>query len=199
MEFLKIHRYRVLPLEELVRLIRSGGALPPNAVAITFDDGNLDNFNNAFPVLKRMNFPATIFMITANIGKKDSLSEEDLKILDESGVTIGSHTVHHAFLPKLKREDALLELEKSKETLEKILERPVTMFSYPAGGLTAETLALVARAGYLGAVTTNYGRGRHDPLALHRIKVSEAGGNLFDFWAKTSGFYHLGKRRIEAV
>ncbi|NJN81135.1 MAG: polysaccharide deacetylase family protein, partial [Caldilineaceae bacterium] len=57
--------------------------MPPNAVAITFDDGTIDNFELAFPVLKRMEFPAVIFMITDNIGKPGWLTEEDLKILDQ--------------------------------------------------------------------------------------------------------------------
>ena len=196
MEFLKVHHYRVLSLRELLELLRSGKNVPTKTVVITFDDGTADNVKNAFPILKKMSFPATIFMITRNIGQPGWLSEEDLRILDEGGITIGSHTAGHAFLPNLPKEVVMQELTESKKRLEEILGHPVTLFSYPAGGVTPEVESLVEAAGYEGAVTTNHGQSRHDPYALHRIKASESGRNLFNFWLKTSGLYHLGKKRI---
>lgn len=199
MEFLKSHNYRVLPLSEIVERTKRGERLPTNTVAITFDDGYLDNFTYAFPVLKKMEFPATIFMITDNIGRENWLSEEDLRILADSGVTIGSHTLSHAFLPPLAAAEADKEISESKTKLEAVLGRPVTLFSYPAGGVTKEVEEMVIAAGYEGAVTTNYKSTGRDPYWLQRVKVSDAHGNLFNFWAKTSGFYHMGKRRVEAV
>ena len=199
MEFLKVHRYRVMELSEVIRRVRSGQAFPRKTVSLTFDDGYADNLVNAFPVLKKMSFPATIFMISSNAGREGWLSEEDLRILDGSAVTIGSHTAHHAFLPELAAADAKTEIADSKDALEKILGHPVTLFSYPAGGTTPAIEKWVEQAGYEGAVTTNYGKERSNPYALHRIKVSGGSGNLFNFWFKTGGYYSLGKKRVEAV
>ena len=56
----------------------------------------------------------------------------------------------------------------------------------------------VEQAGYAGAVTTNYGKTKQDPYALHRIKIGESSGNLFNFWAKVSGYYQCGKKRVQA-
>ena len=197
MEFLKVHRYHVLSLEDLIHRLRSGESIPSKAVVITFDDGNVDNIDEALPILKKMDFPATIFMITRNIGQNGSLSEEDLRVLDTSDISIGSHTANHSFLPNLDPQAVMSELTESKQRLEEILGHPVTLFSYPAGGVTAESLALVKAAGYEGAVTTNYGMHRNDFYALHRIKISDSAGNLLGFWAKTSGLYQFGKKRIE--
>jgi len=197
MEYLKLHRYRVIPLSQLLDEIKGGKPLAPNTVAITLDDGTLDNFRNAFPVLRKMGFPATIFMITDHIGRPGWLSSEDLKILDESGIAIGSHTVHHAFLPKLGPEEVRRELVESKKTLEGLLGHPVTLFSYPAGGVTPAVRQAVLDAGYVGAVTTNYGKERHDPFSLHRVKIGDSAWNLFNFWLKTSGFYRTGKKTVE--
>jgi len=196
MEFLKLHRYRVVPLEELLADIQMGRKIPAKTVAITFDDGTIDNFTNAFPVLRKMHFPATIFMITSNIGRPGWLSEEDLKILSESGVTIGSHTVNHAFLPELSPEEVRFELTASKKRLEDLLGHEVRLFSYPAGGVTPAIEQAVKDAGYAGAVTTNYGSVRNDPYAMHRVKVSDSSRNLFRFWTKVSGFARAGKKGV---
>ncbi|MBI2095483.1 MAG: polysaccharide deacetylase family protein [Candidatus Omnitrophica bacterium] len=197
MEFLKVHRYRVVPLAELAGRILEKKPVPPKTVAITFDDGSLDNFQNAFPVLKNMGFPATIFMITENIGKEGWLSEEDLRILDESGIAIGSHTVTHAFLPELGTEKVAEELARSKKDLEKVLGHPVTLLSYPGGGVTRSVIEEAGKAGYQAAVTTNYGREKDNAYAMRRVKVSGKNGNLFRFWPKVSGYSQLGKKRIE--
>ena len=197
MEFLNVHRYHVMPLEELIRALKAGRRLPPKTVVITFDDGSADNIRFAFPVLRKMGFPATIFMITENIDRPGGwLSGEDLKIMDENGISIGSHTQTHAFLPELPISRAEEELVGSKKKLQDLLGHDVTLFSYPAGGVTPQIQALVEKAGYVGAVTTNYGKKRHDPYALHRIKVGDSSGNLFNFLVKTSGFYSLGKKRV---
>lgn len=197
MEFLKVHGYRVIPLSEVVQAYKQGRPLPRKAVAITFDDGTLDNFDLAFPVLKKMGFPATIFMITSNIGQEGWLGEQDLRILDQSGIEIGSHTADHAFLPNLETDEQIEDqLKRSKSRLEEVLGHPVTLLSYPAGGYNSRIAAMAQLAGYEGAVTTNHGRTRGNPYGLHRIKVSESGGNLFNYWIKVSGLYHLGKRRV---
>ena len=124
------------------------------------------------------------------------MSDEDLRVLESSGIAIGSHTVSHAFLPELKEEEVILELRQSRNVLEKILGHPVFLFSYPAGGVTEAVKKLVAQEGYHGAVTTNYGRSRHDVYAIRRIKITEGDGNLFSFWAKVSGLYSLGRRHV---
>ena len=199
MEFLKVHHYRVISLSQLIHEMKEGRKIPPRTVSITFDDGFLDNFRHAFPTLKKMDFPATLFMITSNIGREDWLGEEDLRILDESNITIGSHTVHHAFLPELPSDQIKKELVDSKETLRHILGHDVSLFSYPAGGLTPEIETMVSDAGYEGAVTTNYGEAKADLYAIRRIKIGESAGNLFNFWIKVSGYYRLGKRHVFAA
>lgn len=60
--------YKVISLADLNRAIYNGKPLPPNAALITFDDGYLDNYQYAFPELKKRSFPAVIFLATGFIG-----------------------------------------------------------------------------------------------------------------------------------
>ena len=148
-------------------------------------------------VLDGNDFPATIFMITDNINKRGWLAEEDLRILDQSGVSIGSHTAHHAHLPDLNPEQVTFELRESKRRLEEIFGHPVRLLSYPSGGYNSEVQKIAQKLDYQGAVTTNRGRERNDLYALHRVKISEGRGSLFNFWFKISGVYSVGKKRPE--
>ena len=59
--------YRVLPLEDIVERAQKG-SLPRNSLAITFDDGYLDNLTHAAPILSRYKLPSTIFLATGFIG-----------------------------------------------------------------------------------------------------------------------------------
>ncbi|MCB0360304.1 MAG: polysaccharide deacetylase family protein, partial [Bdellovibrionales bacterium] len=67
MEHLAKH-YNVWPLDELAQAVGEGKAIPPRTVAITFDDGWRDNYENAFPVLVKHELPATVFLATAFVG-----------------------------------------------------------------------------------------------------------------------------------
>jgi len=67
MEYIKKHNYKVISLAELAQDLKQGRSVR-RTVVITFDDGYKDNLK-AVEVLKKFNFPATIFMIVGNIGK----------------------------------------------------------------------------------------------------------------------------------
>ncbi|MFN8391029.1 MAG: polysaccharide deacetylase family protein [Bdellovibrionota bacterium] len=61
----------VIPLSELLAALKAKTDLPPATVVVTFDDGWLDNFEYAFPILREYSLPATIFLATAYIGTQD--------------------------------------------------------------------------------------------------------------------------------
>jgi len=64
--------FQVLPLEELIHRAREG-RVPPRSMAITFDDGYEDNYENGFPILKKLGIPATIFLATGGINDQGML------------------------------------------------------------------------------------------------------------------------------
>ncbi|MDD5107946.1 MAG: polysaccharide deacetylase family protein [Candidatus Omnitrophica bacterium] len=196
MEFLKSHHYNVVSLEDAGRMIKEHGKVPAKTIAITFDDGYEDNYIYAYPVLKKLKIPATIFVIVNRIKVgpgKDILSWDQIKEMQASGlITFGSHTLDHAYLPEVKSEEELRrQIFESKKTLEEKLGVPINTFCYPAGRFDAHVRDLVAQAGYKLAVATGLGKrfSNQDVYLIKRVRISET-DNLFDFWVKTSGYYN---------
>lgn len=125
---------------------------------VTFDDAFAGVYYNAYPYLKKLNIPFTIYVITDLIGAPDYMTEEQLIELSMDPLcTIGSHTCSHPMTRYLSDDELRRELTESKKVLEKILKRPVCHFAYPYGSYYTRSVfdtALVKEAGYKTAVTT---------------------------------------------
>ncbi len=131
--------YTILPLETLITQINSGQPLPPNAVAITFDDGFENNFSRAFPILQSLQVPATIFVATDYTDTKDILWTDELYLrfkktvvenLDLTDIGLKNYDLQtlslkeqaHAeiveHLKKLQTKERLFQLDKLREKLQ---------------------------------------------------------------------------------
>ena len=201
MRFLKDNRYNVVTLKTLAELIKNKKKIPPRTLAITFDDGYKDNYTYAFPILKKYNLPATIFLILNEIGRpqNDRLSWGEIKTMRDSGIiTFGSHALGPEPLVNIKSEEVLKkEVFDSKRILEEALKREVEAFSYPEGRFNAQIRDLVMAAGYGLAVATSPGKKfpNDDIFALKRLRISANSENLLVFWFNTTGFYTFIKEK----
>jgi peptidoglycan/xylan/chitin deacetylase (PgdA/CDA1 family) len=120
-----------------------------------------------------------------------SLLPEELLHLDRSNlVEIGAHTVTHSFLSQQSLATQEYELQESKVKLEKLLEHPVTNFSYPYGDYSSETLELVKSSGFRSACTTISGLTwrRSDFFQLNRYPVGNWNGD--EFSRQLSRWFH---------
>ncbi|MBF0486081.1 MAG: polysaccharide deacetylase family protein [Candidatus Omnitrophica bacterium] len=193
MAYLKRHGYKVLSLDEYANGIREGKLFPHNSVVITFDDGFEDNYTNAWPILKKYGFPATIFVPTDSVGRSGRLTWAEVKEMSLNGITMGSHLKSEVYLPSVPVEVQRQELWESKKVLEANLGRPVLYLAYPVGGFTDGVKGLVQDAGYKIAFTTNRGNDsskKHDTYALKRIRLKDTDTSP-DLWLKLSGYYNL--------
>lgn len=124
-------------------------------ILITFDDAYYDNYSEAYPILKKFGFHATVFVITGDIGAADHLNGDNILAMRDL-VSFQSHTVRHRRLSKLHEDELAYELRQSKATLETLTGQSVVALSYPEGNYSEAVLKLVPRY-YRWAVTTKCG------------------------------------------
>lgn len=154
MEALHEAGFESITVSELASAIRDGGDLPQKAVAITFDDGFLDVYENAFPILNELGFRATTYIITGTLDSDISygyMQKAELAELAANGWEIGSHSISHDDLrtPPLGIRN---EIQKSKQTLEDMLGIDIRSFSYPYAVANDWIRERVQEYGYESAV-----------------------------------------------
>jgi peptidoglycan/xylan/chitin deacetylase (PgdA/CDA1 family) len=174
-------RFRFVRLDDLRRSLADPGD-GQNRVSITFDDGFLDNFDQALPALERRRAPATFFIATGFLGGRFGTSAGELPMMAPAhleeiaarGHEIGAHTVSHPKLTRISLDSAREEMRDSKAFLEDLLQKPVTSFAYPKGDYNAAVRDVARQVGFENAVTIEEGLVRSPPdwLALPRVWVS---------------------------
>ncbi len=183
--FLASQGYAAVNMETACGLIDGQRPPPGPVVGITMDDGYMDNYEIAVPILRRYGFSATIFVAPGLVGKSNEwMRHEDavprrlmgwseLRELSDCGFEIGSHSLSHADMTTLSETDVRWEVEESKKMIEDKLGRPVVSIAYPFGRYDDRVKEAVRRAGYRLACTTNSGFNgpEADPHALRRIEV----------------------------
>jgi peptidoglycan/xylan/chitin deacetylase (PgdA/CDA1 family) len=177
MKYLKDNGYETLTLNQAYDFFINNKPVPKKALVLTFDDGYVDNYLEALPILKEFGFKATIFMITDLVDKTPGyMNLQQLKEMQAQGMDIESHTVYHEHLKQLSYEKQVKTLKDSKEFLEKSLNKEIHYLAYPYGEYSEETLKIAKEAGYTMALSTN-GRWSDKTdgiLTLDRVFISGA-------------------------
>jgi peptidoglycan/xylan/chitin deacetylase (PgdA/CDA1 family) len=148
MKWLFDNGYKTLSLDKLCEHLQTKTGFPEKCVIITFDDGYIDNYTNAFPILKKYGFTATIFMISGNINTGGYLTEQQLKELSNNGISIQGHTVTHPYLDNLSYTKQYSELASSKAALEAITGKRVDFLTYPFGKYNNDTIKALKSLDY---------------------------------------------------
>mgnify|MGYP001043020790 FL=1 len=130
----------------LANVLMHGGELPARPVIISFDDGNLDVYSNAFPIMQKYGFVGTFYIVANRVGAYNLVNAEQLKEMAAAGWEIGSHSMTHMTLTT-DYSQVRNEILQSRLTLEAAVGVPVRSFAYPFG-LADE---------YIGDKTEEYG------------------------------------------
>jgi peptidoglycan/xylan/chitin deacetylase (PgdA/CDA1 family) len=161
-KFFRRH-FRVVSLLEIVEKLERGQPLE-RELAITFDDGYRDNFENAAPVLERLSLPATFFIVSQWMGtdvvpwwdrerkaRHPWMTWDQVRALHSRGFAIGAHTRTHVDLGRISGARALQEISGARRDLERKIGASIGLFAYPYGGanhITDANRELVKAAGF---------------------------------------------------
>jgi peptidoglycan/xylan/chitin deacetylase (PgdA/CDA1 family) len=188
--------YRPVHLREALTSSREGRPLPARAFVVTFDDGYEGVYRHAWPILRDLGVPATVFLATAYLDGDEPFPFEDWRLagsprvspdswrplttaqcaaLFEGGlIDVGSHTHTHRMFrgrPEALYEDVLT----SAGVLRRRFGLADATFSFPFGIVDAELTAAARRAGMLCALSTQevLVRPGSDPFTWGRFGVTD--------------------------
>ena len=151
MKYLKDQGYSTITFSDLDRINTI-----KKPILITFDDGYEDNYTNAYPILKKYGFKATIFLICDAIGKPKYLKLSQIRQMKDC-IDFQSHTITHPHLANLSPNKIEFELSHSKNQLETLLNKKIDVIAYPYGSYNA-TVVNIAKKYYTYALTTHFGK-----------------------------------------
>jgi peptidoglycan/xylan/chitin deacetylase (PgdA/CDA1 family) len=202
LEVLEEWNASVLPLATATAMLDTG-ELPERAVCLTFDDGYASTVDTAWPLLRKRNFAASMYVVTDYLNgdryfqwDAEGHTDPRARLVDRAtvrdvwsdGLTIGSHTASHPWLPHLSDAQIDDELRRSRDVLEDLLSTRIDSLAYPKGGWCTRVWHSAVRAGYTLGVTTDRGRNtrRRERLLLRRSLVPDS---VEDFRLMLDGAY----------
>jgi peptidoglycan/xylan/chitin deacetylase (PgdA/CDA1 family) len=178
LQYLKANNYTVVGLDYLDDALIEKIELPPKTVVLTFDDGWQNQYVYAFSLLKKYGYTATFFVYTDAIGNRGFLTWDEIKEMDNAGMTIGGHTESHPYLAQIDDPGTLREeISGGKKIIDSNLGRPTTLFAYPFGYYNDQIIKIVKEAGYTLARSTHKGA-YHTPDDLYKLKGIEVTDDL---------------------
>lgn len=133
--------------------------LPKNPIILTFDDGHLDTYTNAYPVLKEFDMKAVVFVMgdrerkyadwdAEEITETPLMTDDQVLEMRKAGFEIGAHSMSHAPLSTLKGKELQWEIANSKENIEALLKEKIYSFAYPYGRVNSLVQSLVMQEGF---------------------------------------------------
>ena len=179
MRYLKREGYHVVSLPEFVDWLQLKRQLPRKSVVLTFDDGYQSFREYAYPVLKKLGFPATLFVYTDYVGTgRNALSWDQLKSLAAEGFDVQAHSKTHGDLRRAAGEtDAQYakrmqdELADPPRLFQRQMARAVQFLAYPYGRVDDDLLARVREQGYVAAFTV---RRESNPSFVRPLQISRS-------------------------
>jgi peptidoglycan/xylan/chitin deacetylase (PgdA/CDA1 family) len=158
MDALRDRGYHPVTFNEMRAYWTTQQPLPSKPVVLTFDDGYLDFFTTAYPILKDHGFKSVSYVVPGFLNGPNYMSTPQVVQLDSEGlVEFASHTVAHVDLTKSSASQVTSQLTESKRALEQMLNHPVLDFCYPSGMYNSSVVAAVQAAGYQTGTTTQPG------------------------------------------
>ena len=156
MKLLHDWEYTVIPINLLIKAIKEGADLPPRPIILTFDDGDISVYENAFPIMQKYGLTGVVYIVGNYINQPGYMSAEQIKELAAAGWEVGSHSMNHRDLRKLDLYSQQYEIVESRKSLQEATGLSVDTFAYPFGFMGSSGGEYVHVAGYTAAMGLGY-------------------------------------------
>jgi peptidoglycan/xylan/chitin deacetylase (PgdA/CDA1 family)/glycosyltransferase involved in cell wall biosynthesis len=205
LEHLQKNNFKTITFIDVSKALKGDKTLSKKNIILTFDDGYEDNYTCAFPLLKKYDSTAVIFLVTGqdsntwDSGKNEPdaklLSDEHIKKMHEYGLEFGAHTLNHTNLTEVSKNQLLKEIYNSKIYICKELQIPVISFAYPYGECNKMAKEAVKALGFEFGVATDSGPLNFlKDLFQIRRQIIFSHTSLFQFKKKISKWYPAYKQ-----
>jgi peptidoglycan/xylan/chitin deacetylase (PgdA/CDA1 family) len=161
MNWLKQAGYQTITLYDLYDFLMQGKPLPAMPIILTFDDGYVDAFQFATPILQKHGCVGTFFVLTGpadRLGAGGYLNWAQIQAMSDAGMDMELHSREHVDLRYRPNDFLVHQIAGGRESIEGHTGRPVRWFAYPSGQYDAAVVRVLQSAGFWGSVTTMPGR-----------------------------------------
>lgn len=175
LQYLKDNGFTTIDLYDLSLAVTARKALPEKPVILTFDDGYLDNYQNAFPLLREFGFTGTFFIVTEFVDNQAPayMSWPMIEEMAAAGMRMENHSKTHADMTTQSPDGLIWQIRGAQETLTAHLGYTPRFFCYPGGRYDEDTIAMLQELDIWGAVTTAGGKwhGFDDRFEWSRLRL----------------------------
>lgn len=196
--YLRDAGFQTVSLAEWTVVLQKREPLPTRSVALTFDDAYVDFESVALPLLQQYGFTATLFVVTAHVGRWnawDAALGDPVRLMDwsaiqraaASGIEIGAHSATHPPMTGLIPADIAREASRARAEIMERVQQPVTAFAYPYGDSDTVVQHLVGACGFLTGVTCRFGVSALTDRALRLPRIEIAGTDSLADFIRTLG------------
>jgi peptidoglycan/xylan/chitin deacetylase (PgdA/CDA1 family) len=176
LQLLRNNGFTTITLRDLYEYLAVGKPLPDRPVILTFDDGYVDNYTNAFPILQKYGMIGTFFVLTgpADDGDPVYLTWDMIQEMSGAGMDIQLHSRDHLEMRNRSYDWLVFQIIGGRQSIEGHTGKPVIFIAYPSGKYDANVQRFLSSTDFWAAVTTVSGH-RHvleDALDWDRVRIS---------------------------
>jgi peptidoglycan/xylan/chitin deacetylase (PgdA/CDA1 family) len=175
MKYLRDNDYHAITQAQFDAYMSGNGTLPDRPVLITFDDGYIDNYEQAYPIMKKYGMTGTIFLVVSLMNTPGYLTWDQVSEMSANGIEFGSHTISHKPLTSFDQAGVHRELTESKAAIEAHIGKPCTFIAFPEGKFNEMVMNETKSAGYAYGFSVETGRDFpwEDHYDLDRVAMFE--------------------------
>lgn len=177
MQYLTTHGYTSIGLQQLIDDLYARQPVPAKSFVVTIDDGYVDWYTYAWPILKKYHVIGNLMVPSGLIGNPDYLSWDQLKEMASSNVIqVYNHTWSHASLGGATKDKIEFEMTTSQQQLQTELGKPINIMAYPYGSFSPLAISILQQDHFIAALTTMPGQTEclSNVMELPRVRIGNA-------------------------